>query len=205
MGGPSSGRQLQFGAETTDDYRSIDIRWLKREWLLDSPVNRRITWSRGGEDTGSINVRSEPGRIILTYLHQRYGEDWQDASYPVYLDTTPCHMGGERHWFLCPTKGCGRRVAILYGGTVFACRHCHRLAYPSQREEPWDRAARRANRIRAKLGWKLGILNLPSRDKPKGMHWHTFERLCSEHDALSNRALVGINDYLNRLSGPLIE
>jgi hypothetical protein len=31
--------------------------------------------------------------------------------------------------------GCGQRVAILYGGDIFACRHCYQLAYPSAREE----------------------------------------------------------------------
>ena len=31
MGGVGSGRHWQFGADTTDDYRSIDIRWLKRD------------------------------------------------------------------------------------------------------------------------------------------------------------------------------
>lgn len=60
---------------------------------------------------------------------------------PVYLDWTACHLGGQRPWFLCPTRGCGRRIANLYGGAIFACRHCYRLAYPSQRETPDDRAA----------------------------------------------------------------
>lgn len=158
MGGIGSGRHWQFGADTTDDYRSIDIRWLKREGLLESGSRRRITWSRGGEVTGSINVRSEPGRVILDYRHRDRGGEWQPERYPVYLATTPCHMGGERHWFLCPARGCGRRVAILYGGAIFACRHCYRLAYPSQREKPGDRAARQADRIRDKMGWPGGIL-----------------------------------------------
>ncbi|WP_199026532.1 hypothetical protein [Sedimentitalea arenosa] len=34
----------------------------------------------------------------------------------------------------------------------------------------------------------------------KGMHWRTYERLCREHDALSDRALVGIMEHLGRLS-----
>ena len=34
--------------------------------------------------------------------------------------------------------------------------------------------------------------------KPKGMQWRTYERLCREHDTLSDRALVGIMDHLNR-------
>jgi len=174
---------------------------LKREGLLETGISRRITWSRGGEVTGSVNVQSEPGRVIMDYRHRDRGGEWQPERYPVYLDTTPCHMGGERHWFLCPARGCGRRVAVLYGGAIFACRHCYRLAYPSQREKPGDRAARRADRIRDKMGWPGGILEGGDWGKPKGMHWRTYERLCREHDALSDRALVGIMDHLNRLSG----
>ena len=42
MGGSGSGRHWQFGADTTDNYRSIDIRWLKREGLLESGVSRSV-------------------------------------------------------------------------------------------------------------------------------------------------------------------
>lgn len=149
--------------------------------------------------TGSINIQSEPGRVILDYRHKdRCTEDWLSVRYPVCLDTTPCHMGGVLHWFRCPARGCGRRVAMLYGRAIFACRQCHHLVYPSQREKPTDRAIRRADRIREKLDWPRGILNGSDLGKPKGMHWRTYERLCREHDSLSGRALAGIMDHLNR-------
>jgi hypothetical protein len=192
MGGIGSGRHWQFGADTTEGYRSIDVRWLKREGLLSAGVSRRITWSRGGEVTGSINVRSETGRVILDYRQRDHGGEWQAESYPINLDTTPCHMGGDRHWFLCPARGCDRRVAVLYGGAIFACRHCHRLAYSSQREKPGDRAARKADRIRDKLGWKAGILNGSEPwNRPKGMHQATFDRLRWKHDSFASRASAG--------------
>ncbi|MDG1372118.1 MAG: hypothetical protein P8Q48_18095 [Paracoccaceae bacterium] len=199
MGGIGSGRRWQFGADTTVGYRSIDIRWLKREGLLTFPQSRSITWSRNGEVTGSINIRPEIGRIFLNYRHLEHGGEWQAEDYPVYLDKTPCNMGGERQWFRCPARGCGRRVAILYGGSIFACRHCHRLAYPSQREDAGDRATRRADRIRDILGWPGGILEGGGWGKPKGMHWRTYKRHCERHDAFSARALAGMADYLKLL------
>lgn len=202
MGGIGSGRHSQFGANTTDDYRSIDVRWLSREGLLQPGVSRQITWSRGGRVTGSIRVEAEAGHVILDYRHREPGWDWQSMRYPVQLDTTPCHMGGGRHWFLCPVRGCGRRVAILYGGAIFACRHCHRLAYPSQRETAGDRAARQADRIRDRLGWPGGILDGGGWGKPKGMHQRTYERLCREHDELANRAL---SEFTMRFEGPVPE
>lgn len=87
--------------------------------------------------------------------------------------------------------GARMRVTILYGGAIFACRHCYRLAYPSQRESDHDRAARRADKIRARLGWQLGILN-GAGGKPKGMHHRTFQRLEYEHDGYVDLALAGM-------------
>lgn len=109
-------------------------------------------------------------------------------NYPIDLEWSPCSYGGKRPWFRCPAQNCGRRVAILYGGTVFACRHCNQLAYPSQRENIDDRATRKADKIRERMGWEPGILNGEGL-KPKGMHWKTFERLCFFHNELVNLSL----------------
>ena len=111
----------------------------------------------------------------------------------VGLAWTECTLGGRRAWLLCPARGCGRRVALLYigGSGIFACRHCYKLAYASQRETGDDRAARRADRIRDRLGWEAGILNGEG-DKPKGMHWRTFNRLHAEHNDFVNASLAGM-------------
>jgi len=82
-------------------------------------------------------------------------------------------------------------VALLYGGGIFACRHCYQLAYPSQRESGYDRMVRRANKLRAKLGWEPGCLN-GSGGKSKGMHWSTFERLAARHDVFVRTSLIRI-------------
>jgi len=82
-------------------------------------------------------------------------------------------------------------VAILYGGGIFACRHCYQLAYPSQREANYNRLARRANKLRDKLGWEPGCLNGPGA-KPKGMHWSTFERLVAQYEVFVHGALAEV-------------
>ena len=202
MGSIGSGRRWHLGSrDTTEGYRSIDVRWLKREGMLTPRANRRITWSRHGEVVASINVRAELGRLILTYRHRSSGDEWKDENYPVHLTTTPCHMGGERHWFLCPARGCGKRVAVIYGGGIFACRKCYQLAYPSQREDAGDRAARRAHRIRDRLGWPGGVLEGGGWGKPKGMHWRTYERLSDEHDMLEH----AVNMSLVAHFGPILK
>lgn len=121
---------------------------------------------------------------------------------PAPAAFAPLRRGGRRPWFLCPALGCGRRVAILYGGAIFACRHCYRLAYRCQRETADDRAARRADKTRARLGWEPGILNCEG-GKPKAMRWRTFERLTAEHDAFVGESLAGMTRRFGLLNGRL--
>lgn len=85
------------------------------------------------------------------------------------------------------------------GHPIFACRSCYELSYPSQREADYDRAARRADRIRERLGWKQAILNPKGWEKPKGMHWPAFERLNAKHDALVQKSLAGMAAQFNLL------
>ena len=183
MGGMNSGRRDQGGKDTTGDCKSLDVRYLQRDGLLTAGRSFSLNWTRNGEKVASIQVRTEADRVSLDYRHQRGGGEWKSQNYPVRLEWTPCNYGGARAWFICPAQGCGRRVAKLYlGGAIFACRHCYRLAYSSQRESTDDRATRRADKIRDRLKWEPGILNGHG-IKPKGMHSHTYQRLTIKHDA----------------------
>ena len=93
---------------------------------------------------------------------------------------------------------------MLFGDAVFAFRHSCRLAHRSQRKTDDDRATRRADTIRRRVGWEPGILNGEGL-KPKGMHWRTFERLQGEHNLYVNAALVGMSARLGLLHGRLGE
>ena len=179
MGGTGSGRS--GGRPVIDGCRSLDVNRLHREGWLRPGWTGTLRWSRDGEEVGSIGLLASQGRITLTYRYRWCDEEWQDVAEPVPIVWTPCHFGGSRPWFVCHgvVDGvlCGRRVGKLYGpGQYFLCRHCYRLAYQSQREQPHERALRRANGIRMRLGGEPGML-CPFPEKPKGMHRRTYERL----------------------------
>lgn len=192
MGGMGSGRSWYgYRKKTTEDYHAIDVRYWYRQGLLIPKTSFTYRWFCNERNTGSICVCTKTDRVVLSYRYPVAGDDWQEKEYPVLLDWTPNHFGGKRPWFLCPAQGCGRRVAILYGGTMFACRHCYRLAYPSQRETKYNRAERQANKIREKLGWESGVLT-PIGSKPKGMHWETFIRLFMKQNELADFVVEGV-------------
>jgi hypothetical protein len=202
MGGFGSGRFHQDGKAVTEHLPSLDVRRLKRKGLLVPGTTSTLRWSHSGRVMVSLALRAANDRVLLST--QTSGADETQNQW-VELDQTPCPLGGSRVWFRCPAQGCGRRVALLYMGSSdsLACRHCLQLAYASQREAPEDRAARRADRIRDRLGWEPGIVN-GKRCKPKGMHLTTFERLKARHDVLISEYLTGMterNEWLQSYAG----
>ena len=180
MGGFGSGRWgWRWTRETTDGLLWLDVRDLARRGNLAAPPGCEaigtLSWTRRGEPAGSIAVRyraSDPDAIVLDYRTRGPGDgEWRDVRERVRLDRTPCHYGGSRPWFLCP--GCGARRAVLYSvGGRFRCTRCHDLAHASTREQPWDRATRRADKLRRRIGCEPGWHSVPW--KPKGMHWRTY-------------------------------
>lgn len=193
--------------DDVDRFRKLDVRWLQRNGCLDESGHVYFHDRRIGPDAVTIEVH--PGYLALTYRVQLPGEQQaRDIQSLVPLDWVACHFGGSRPWFICPNPECRRRVAILYVNVVFACRHCHRLAYQCQKETDDDRALRRANTIRRRLGWKPGTLNPPGWHidpawhwyKPKGMHRETYSRLLNAHNVFVLRSFAGLGERLGLIS-----
>lgn len=201
MGGRGSGRHLHWGAKATvADLRSLDVRRWARDGLLEPGRPFGWHWTRDGERVGDIRVHVMHDVVRLDYRARDHGGEWEPMNYTVRLLRTPCHLGGERVWFRCPAQGCERRVALLYGGKVFACRHCHQLAYPSQRERSFERYQRRAEKIAARLGWTSGDERYRL-GKPKGMHWRTYHRLTANLERFEAASEVGLVDYISARFG----
>jgi hypothetical protein len=209
MGGEGSGNWYRFDKKTTtEECHSVDVRYLHREGLLKCGRWFSLRWSRADRETGSIGGIVEdtqtPERVILTYRHRRGPDgEWEDVKETVPLDWSPCNFGGERPWLVCPGAGCGRRVAILYGlGCYFLCRYCHDLVYESQRENKMHRALHKAQSIRERLGGSANMMT-PFPERPKGMHWETYERLWWEHHETEIEQILGMREYLDRIEKKL--
>lgn len=199
MGGFGSGRGVSASAKVlTTSLRCIDIRRWQREGLIRPGLPFSRIWRQDGQPTTQIQVRPSVDRLQI--VRQFRSTSCVTTQVESHIDVvwTPCHLGGGRPWFLCPTPGCGRRVAVLYECGSIACRHCHRLAYPSQRESSSERALRKADRVRRQLNWEPWEFSAHGA-KPLGMHWRTFRGLQFKRAHLMIQALTGANTRLKNI------
>lgn len=198
MGGRGSGRQSNYrGRPQTRDALPLDIRKITRKGLLVPGMRFSWQWLVNDLVVASISIRIGFRNIVA--LAWRVIGTGEVVEQWVQTHTSPCHLGGQRHWFTCPR--CGTRVAVLYAPSRdFICRRCGGLAYATQSEDRGDRAATKANKLRTRLGWEIGILNMDG-PKPKGMHWKTYHRLKAEHDRLVEFSLSEMDNKLYMLKG----
>lgn len=181
---------------TVECYRSLDIRQLAKAGALVVGTWAQCAWQRDGRNEAAVMMRAEEHALWLEYQVRD-----KPYCFPIALDYTACHYGGQRAWFLCPAGGCGRRVAKLYS-SQFVCRQCMDLAYDSQRESESLRVIGRSMQLRKKLKlapicfW-LPAIKVP---RPKGMHEDTYQQLLMQlrmndrrFSAIS-RSLMGLNE-----------
>ena len=183
-----------------EDYRALNITSLRRDGVLIPGYSCNWQWSRAGEVVASIGLAVESRYSLrLHYQSRSQGAEPEQHNYAVGITWTPCHLGGERPWLNCP--GCGRRVAKLYGSTLFLCRHCLRLNYSSQQSSKRDLAIDRAWIFRRQLGCNLSPWYWPAAaiPRPKGMHESTFARRIERLLRAEASAFCDVERVLKRL------
>lgn len=152
------------------------------------------------EEVHRVDIRFQTydDAIHLIYKHRRHGEDWKQENERIVFDWTACNYGGNRQWFKCPH--CSKRVGVLYGlDSGFLCRHCYDLSYSSQSEGRLDGLIRKARNISNKIENERGYF-----EKPKGMHWKTYNRLVKQECDISDHVDRSINRLLStKLVGKL--
>lgn len=188
MGGYGSGRRLD-ARSVTSSYLCIDAAYLKKQGALEPGCEFILRFEPGKSEVAG---HTEDTVVWFTYSI-RHEEGDEEQEHRVPLSYTPGQFGGERVWFLCPNMQCGKRVTKLYIADSLGCRHCLRLSHQSKNESHMDRMARRADKLRVRLGWQEGILN-PEGGRPKGMHQRTYEHLLKRYRELRNIAILAIAD-----------
>jgi hypothetical protein len=187
-------------APVVQDFRKINIDWLKRKGARPG-YSGRLTWSRDGQETGSICYWVEVNGIWLSYRTRSGGGEPEDVNERIELVSTPGPFGGHRQCFSCPS--CRRRCRILLGGARFRCRRCYGARYESQHQHAaltvCDRRWRLRHLLEERGGqhWPFGLDDgLPP--KPPKMHWKTYRRLEVLDERLAARWRLGVGDWLER-------
>ena len=195
MGGYGSSRWDTTSTKRVIEHCScLDINRLRRQELFNPGLPYTITWkNKWGEIVSSIGLYVL-GKDLVELSYTTNGES---VSYTVPLVWTPCNYGGERPYFKCPGRDCGRMVSKLFSsGKYFLCRDCQNLSYQSQREQHADRLIRRKFKIAERLtpaGCSYNGIH-PFFVRPKGMREKTYQRLLDEYRELeyaSTMALCG--------------
>jgi len=122
------------------------VQFLNKHHYFDGGVRwGGCNWSRNGEQTGSIGftVSTLEGDEYVRFQYtqtDRNTNEKTELDYKARIESTPCHFGGRRWWFICPLvvngRACNARVGVLYlgNGKYFGCRHCYNLTYESSKE-----------------------------------------------------------------------
>lgn len=207
MGGSASGSWYRWSKKSTNEnFHRFSISRLKElgvvdrqkwgsgnwQWTIDEEVVSSISYELNTLDSTNPWLR-------VHYTHTNSGDK---HDYRIYLCTTSPHYGGVRWWFKCPR--CYRRVGVLFLGNIFACRHCWDMAYASQNQRADSRYTDRAFAIARKLGLEGNVIDGFWGEKPKGMHWKTFNQRKEQLDwlcdasmfGLVNRFSISVDDYL---------
>lgn len=178
MGGIGSGNRHRFGVKRTcESLLHIDIRYMRKAGLLKPNTKGTLSWSQRGERIGWISYNCYVDYLELNFRTREVGTiDWQDVRQTVPLENKTQPFGGVRRYFNCPE--CAQRCLVLYSSGMFACRKCQRLTYQSQNDDIISRAQMRCRAITRRLGGDPELSEFLPR-KPKGMHWKTYQRLCT--------------------------
>jgi hypothetical protein len=209
MGGLGSGRWKDRARKTVESYWTLDVNQLSEKGCLRPGWSGTCQWINCNE-AFNIKLCAEADRLSLSYtLRVRDGkrEDMVETIPIVHLQ---CRFGGSRAYFICPgpedAGNCGQRtIKLNLSGRYFLCRHCNQLAYASQYERPWQRALRRANKLKQRLC--IDVDAEAFLDKPHGMWTRTFDRLLNEMlqaEILANEAQVNMFKRLTQVKNDLV-
>ena len=188
MGGLGSGgwgKKKKKHRRTVESCLVLDVNDLSARGCFQPGLFSTCQWLDGSGGLFSIRLRYEAERLFLSYDHQAGGgEPAEEVTEIIPIVRSPCRFGGSQPFFLCPGTsaavggvGCGRRVGKLYlARRYFLCRSCSQIVYAVRHEPQWQRASRRANKLRQ----RLDTTGIAVPEKPEHMPVRTYARLLEE-------------------------
>ena len=143
-------------------------RWRRREASGDMIIVRYA-------DDFIVGFQHETdGRRFLDMMRERLGE----FALALHPEKTRLIEFGRFAANNRKARGLGKPETFKFLGFVLICGKSRRGDFQIKREDRYDRALRRANKTRMRLGGGPGIASLFP-DRPKGMHHKTYEHLQS--------------------------
>ena len=108
---------------------SLNVNYLSRNGHLDEGNWKRLHWCQYAKERLNGLIKAHEHHITV---------DLGLDTHWLFLTHTPCHLGGQRRWFVCPN--CNKRSGILYlRNRCFGCRTCQKISYQSQSGDAEDR------------------------------------------------------------------
>jgi hypothetical protein len=195
MGGSGSGGRNYKGRPTVRSCYRLTVAGLKRNGSLRKGSWRLWTWER-------LVVTFETkwdDMIVMTWTSPITGSASEQFLGFQWLSHRR-NFGGYQYYLVCPF--CSRKcTAVYYFSDQFACRKCHRLPYPSQRETEVWRLRRKLEMLAQRLGsdFEWGSQSVPPR--PKGMHIRTYQGIAQVYETSAVRMYLLEGMTLRRLLG----
>lgn len=178
MGGLGSGMGRRYNTKRTKAFTALfpalsshSFPFIQMQKLPQEGIKARVL---------EVDLTIFPDRLVIQHCDQG-----KEFVYTIPFSLTKAHYGNYRYWMTCPGQRCARRCGKLYlvrsseGIPTFACRHCFHLAYRSQNQTRHDRIWRKEAKLLKRLGDNYAF-PISCDDKPKNMHWNTFDRIRSQ-------------------------
>ena len=181
MGGIGSGRIGGDVRKKIEECHTSNVNDLNKAGLLNPGSFTILSWTMQGRILGQVSLTGTADGVELAYQYTDPTKLSEKIREYIAIVRRPCPFGGSRSYFVCPGLRsylrCDRRSTKLYrSGKYFLCRSCHGLVYTRQNEGNRDRALRRCQKIRKRLGGHPGLAD-PFPTKPKGMWERTYQRI----------------------------
>jgi hypothetical protein len=179
MGGIGSGRRYSKHEHRTDVEvcPAVDLRIIKNHLGSEVFVTQKIF--RNNRESYKFLI--DPSEATDGHLTIHFSFQKKVQTQKITLTEMPCHLGGKRFFMLCPE--CDGQFCLLYlRSGSWACKHCHGLAYLSQRLNARKRHLHAIQRIEKKK-----LKGTPPEQKPYRMksktHQEIVEELAAHHIA----------------------